>query len=153
MKPFTAASTSRSDPNDLAGTRLIVAGRTFRVGAMFAEGGAARVYRCASVSDGPGKRDDGRDGTVDAAEYDSENVLRAVKAESAPLALKQCLLPPELSDEEARREGVVHASVSAHDDVVTLHAHDVLVPPETRGEEKETRAAKARAGSPARRCW
>ena len=75
VKPFTAASTSRSDPNDLAGTRLIVAGRTFRVGAMFAEGGAARVYRCASVSDGPGKRDDGRDGTVDAAEYDSENVL------------------------------------------------------------------------------
>ena len=80
VKPFTAASTSRSDPNDLAGTRLVVAGRTFRVGAMFAEGGAARVYRCASVSDGPGKRDDGRDGTVDAAEA------------SAPLALKQCLL-------------------------------------------------------------
>ena len=124
VKPFTAASTSRSDPNDLAGTRLVVAGRTFRVGAMFAEGGAARVYRCASVSDGPGKRDDGRDGTVDAAEA------------SAPLALKQCLLPPELSDAEARREGVVHASMSAHDDVVTLHAHDVLVPPETRGEEK-----------------
>ena len=146
VKPFTAASTSRSDPNDLAGTRLIVAGRTFRVGAMFAEGGAARVYRCASVSDGPGKRDDGRDGTVDAAEYDSENVLRAVKAESAPLALKQCLLPPELSDEEARREGVVHASVSAHDDVVTLHAHDVLVPPETRGEEKRNARGESARG-------
>ena len=138
VKPFTAASTSRSDPNDLAGTRVVVAGRTFRVGAMFAEGGAARVYRCASVSDGPGKRDDGRDGTVDAAEA------------SAPLALKQCLLPPELSDAEARREGVVHASVSAHDDVVTLHAHDVLVPPETRGEEKrnargESASARGRA--------
>ena len=146
VKPFTAASTSRSDPNDLAGTRLIVAGRTFRVGAMFAEGGAARVYRCASVSDGPGKRDDGRDGTVDAAEYDSENVLQAVKAESAPLALKQCLLPPELSDEEARREGVVHASVSAHDDVVTLHAHDVLVPPETRGEEKRNARGESARG-------
>ena len=133
VKPFTAASTSRSDPNDLAGTRLVVAGRTFRVGAMFAEGGAARVYRCASVSDGPGKRDDGRDGTVDAAEA------------SAPLALKQCLLPPELSDAEARREGVVHASMSAHDDVVTLHAHDVLVPPETRGEEKRNaRGERAR---------
>jgi AP2-associated kinase len=134
VKPFTAASTSRSDPNDLAGTRLVVAGRTFRVGAMFAEGGAARVYRCASVSDGPGKRDDGRDGTVDAAEA------------SAPLALKQCLLPPELSDAEARREGVVHASVSAHDDVVTLHAHDVLVPPETRGEEKRNARGESARG-------
>ena len=134
VKPFTAASTSRSDPNDLAGTRLIVAGRTFRVGAMFAEGGAARVYRCASVSDGPGKRDDGRDGTVDAAEA------------SAPLALKQCLLPPELSDAEARREGVVHASMSAHDDVVTLHAHDVLVPPETRGEEKRNARGESARG-------
>ena len=134
VKPFTAASTSRSDPNDLAGTRLVVAGRTFRVGAMFAEGGAARVYRCASVSDGPGKRDDGRDGTVDAAEA------------SAPLALKQCLLPPELSDAEARREGVVHASMSAHDDVVTLHAHDVLVPPETRGEEKRNARGESARG-------
>ena len=139
VKPFTAASTSRSDPNDLAGTRLVVAGRTFRVGAMFAEGGAARVYRCASVSDGPGKRDDGRDGTVDAAEA------------SAPLALKQCLLPPELSDAEARREGLVHASVSAHDDVVTLHAHDVLVPPETRGEEKRNARGESARGRSANR--
>jgi len=139
VKPFTAASTSRSDPNDLAGTRLVVAGRTFRVGAMFAEGGAARVYRCASVSDGPGKRDDGRDGTVDAAEA------------SAPLALKQCLLPPELSDAEARREGVVHASMSAHDDVVTLHAHDVLVPPETRGEEKRNARGESARGRSANR--
>ena len=137
MKPFTAASTSRSDPNDLAGTRLIVAGRTFRVGAMFAEGGAARVYRCASVSDGPGKRDDGRDGTVDAAEA------------SAPVALKQCLLPHELSDAEARREGVVHASVSAHDDVVTLHAQDVLRAPDSR---PTARAPSSRQHGRARAC-
>jgi AP2-associated kinase len=132
VKPRVSAA--RSDPNDLAGTQVVVAGRTFRVGAMFAEGGAARVYRCASVSDGPGKRDDGRDGTVDAAEA------------SAPLALKQCLLPPELSDAEARREGVVHASMSAHDDVVTLHAHDVLVPPETRGEEKRNARGESARG-------
>ena len=134
VKPFTAASTSRSDPNDLAGTRLVVAGRTFRVGAMFAEGGAARVYRCSSVPGGPGSLgDDGGDGTVHTLS-------------SAPLALKQCLLPPELSDAEARHEGDVHASVSAHDDVVTLHAHDVLVPPETRGEEKRNARGESARG-------
>ena len=131
VKPFTAASTSRSDPIDLAGTRLIVAGRTFRVGAMFAEGGAARVYRCSSVSG------DGRDETVDAA----------AGPNPPPLALKQCLLPPELSDAEARREGVVHASVSAHDDVVTLHAHDVLVDG-ANGDEDEGAARGEKACPP-----
>ena len=128
VKPRVSAA--RSDPNDLAGTQVVVAGRTFRVGAMFAEGGAARVYRCSSVPGGPGSLgDDGGDGTVHTLS-------------SAPLALKQCLLPPELSDAEARHEGDVHASVSAHDDVVTLHAHDVLVPPNRRDEERRnTRAA------------
>ena len=116
------ASAARSDPNDLTGTRVVVAGRAFLVGAMFAEGGAARVYRCASVSG------DGRDGTADFP---------------PPLALKQCLLPPELSEADAGREGVVHASVSAHNDVVTLHAHDVLANG-ANGEEDEAAARGAR---------
>ena len=131
VKPRVSAA--RSDPNDLAGTQVVVAGRTFRVGAMFAEGGAARVYRCSSVPGGPGTRDDGGDGTVH-------------PLSSAPLALKQCLLPPELSDAEARHEGDVHASLSAHDDVVTLHAHDVLVPPNRRDEERRN----ARGAAPPR---
>jgi serine/threonine protein kinase len=132
VKPRVSAA--RSDPNDLAGTQVVVAGRTFRVGAMFAEGGAARVYRCSSVPGGPGSLgDDGGDGTVH-------------PLSSAPLALKQCLLPPELSDAEARHEGDVHASVSAHDDVVTLHAHDVLVPPNRRDEE----GRNARGAAPPR---
>ena len=59
VKPRVSAA--RSDPNDLAGTQVVVAGRTLRVGAMFAEGGAARVYRCSSVPGGPGTRDDGGD--------------------------------------------------------------------------------------------
>ena len=136
VKPRVSAA--RSDPNDLAGTQVVVAGRTFRVGAMFAEGGAARVYRCSSVPGGPGTRDDGGDGTVH-------------PLSSAPLALKQCLLPPELSDAEARHEGDVHASLSAHDDVVTLHAHDVLVPPETRGEEKRNARGESARGRSANR--
>ena len=132
VKPRVSAA--RSDPNDLAGTQVVVAGRTFRVGAMFAEGGAARVYRCSSVPGGPGTRDDGGDGTVH-------------PLSSAPLALKQCLLPPELSDAEARHEGDVHASVSAHDDVVTLHAHDVLVEEKrnARGESARGRSANRAA--------
>ena len=105
--------TKKSDPNDLTGTEVVVQSQRFRVGAMFAEGGAARLYRCARVLDGPeignGKNDD-----PDLA--------------AAPLALKQCLLPPELSDAETRHEGFVHASVSEHEDIVTLHAHDVCVP-------------------------
>jgi AP2-associated kinase len=47
------------------------------------------------------------------------------------------LLDPGLSETEAILEGTIHASLSGHENVVTLHAHDVFVP-----RRRERNAAK-----------
>ena len=136
VKPFTAASTSRSDEH-LAGA-LIVAGRTFRVGAMFAEGGAARV---------PLRRRLGRTGE---ARRRSRRARRRAGIRfvcqlwpSRRARAETVFASPELSDEEARREGIVHASVSARRRRDPPH-HDVLVRPSLRRKKKAGAAGSRR---------
>lgn len=115
---------TKTDPNDLTGTVVVVGGEKFHVKDMFAEGGAARVYRCSLVV-GDGPESDGHTAVSDSKQTKKANSL----------ALKQCLLNPELSDAEARHEGTIHALVSDHTDVVTLRAHDVYTPNRQRPED------------------
>jgi len=84
---------TKTDPNDLTGTVVVVGGEKFHVKDMFAEGGAARVYRCSLVV-GDGPESDGHTAVSDSKQTKKANSL----------ALKQCLLNPELSDAEARHE-------------------------------------------------
>jgi hypothetical protein len=128
-------------PNDLTGTTVVVGGDRFRVNEMFAEGGAARVYRCVAVSAGPCGAT-ATDGTCSVAEATQGTCSGSTpkskqQVPNKSLALKQCLLDPGLSETEAILEGTIHASLSGHENVVTLHAHDVFVP-----RRRERNAAK-----------